>query len=87
MKSLKKTLSLVAVVSAITGLTACATPNGYNTSARPAVSGAIAGAAIGALAKSDGDRNDIGKAAAIGAAAGAAGGYVLGNTASYPYQR
>lgn len=84
---LSKNLALLATVATITGLSACSTTTGYNTSARPAVSGAMAGAAIGALAKSDGNREDIGKAAAIGAAAGAAGGYVLGNTATYPYQR
>lgn len=84
---LSKNLAMVATLTAITGLSACSTTTGYNTSSRPAVSGAVAGAAIGALAKSDGDRQDIGKAAAIGAAAGAAGGYILGNTATYPYQR
>lgn len=87
MNILKKAVSVVVLASSVVGLTACSTTTGYNTSARPAVSGAVAGAAIGALAKSDGDRQDIGKAAAIGAAAGAAGGYILGNTATYPYQR
>lgn len=83
-----KNLALVASLTAMTALTACTTTNGYNgyntATTSPAVQGAIAGAAIGALAKSDGNRTDIGKAAAIGAAAGAAGGYVLGNTTTYP---
>lgn len=87
MKSMTKTLGVLTALGMTVGLTACNTTTGYNASARPAISGAVAGAAIGALAKSDGNRNDIGKAAAIGATVGGAGGYILGNTATYPYQR
>lgn len=83
-----KTLAVVATLVGSTTLTACTTTGGYQAgSPNAAVNGAVAGAAIGALAKSDGNRNDIGKAAAIGAAAGAATGYVLSTTPSYPYQR
>ena len=92
MKSLK-TLAVVATLIGSSALTACATTDAYGNrttmpgSGRAAINGAVAGAAIGALAKSDGNRNDIGKAAAIGAAAGGATGYVLSTSPNYPYQR
>ncbi len=92
MKSLK-TFALVATLAGSSALTACATTDAYGNrttapgSSRAAVNGALAGAAIGALAKSDGNSSDIGKAAAIGAAAGGATGYVLSTSPNYPYQR
>lgn len=64
-----KLLTIGATLASAAAMTACTTTNGYNAtngSGRAAVQGAVAGAALGALAKSDGDRNDIGKAAAIG---------------------
>ena len=88
-----KTLAIVATLAGSTALTACATTDAYGNrvtttgSGRAAINGAVAGAAIGALAKSDGNREDIGKAAAIGAAAGAGTGYVLSTSPNYPYQR
>ncbi|MFW2177408.1 MULTISPECIES: hypothetical protein [unclassified Moraxella] len=92
MKSLKNIAIVGLVASSAIAMTGCATNTGYGTtaqsgSARAAMNTAIAGAAIGALAKSDGNREDIGKAAAIGAAAGGATGYVLSTTPSYPYQK
>ena len=74
-----------------TALTACATTDAYGNrvttkgSSRAAMQGAVAGAALGALAKSDGDRSDIGKTAAIGAAKMVQTGYVLSDTSpNYP---
>lgn len=86
---MKKLTAMSAVLGLAVVMTGCATNTGYQTqgSARAAMQGAIAGAAIGALAKSDGNRNDIGKAAAIGAAAGAGTGYVLSTSPNYPYQK
>lgn len=88
MKSIK-TLTIATALVGATALTGCATSTGYQTAgtSRAAINGAVAGAAIGALAKSDGNREDIGKAAAIGAAAGAGTGYVLSTSPNYPYQR
>ena len=83
-------LTIAATLASAAAMTACTTTNGYNAtngSGRAAVQGAVAGAALGVLAKSDGDRNDIGKAAAIGAAAGGATGYVLSTSPNYPYQK
>lgn len=86
---MKKMTSASVVLGLALVMTGCATNTGYqsNGSARAAMQGAIAGAAIGALSKSDGNRNDIGKAAAVGAVAGAGTGYVLSTTPSYPYQK
>lgn len=89
-------LTGIAVIGAALGLTACASnPYGTNQpygttnqgSATAATNGALAGAAIGALAQSDGNRKDIAKGAAIGAAAGGVTGYALSTSPNYPYQR
>lgn len=71
---------LVAVCGASLLLTACATTNTTtNTQTRNTVLGSAAiGAAIGALSQTDdGNRKDIGKAAAIGAVTGAGAGYAV----------
>lgn len=75
-----KTTLLAVACGASLLLSACAT-NPYNTSVNPetrntVLSGAALGAAIGALSQTDdGNRDDIGKAAAIGAVVGAGAGY------------
>ena len=62
MKAVSK-LTGIAVIGAALGLTACASnPYGTNQgSTTAATNGALAGAAIGALARSDGNRGDIAK--------------------------
>lgn len=72
-------LLITAVLSATVLLTACASgPYANDPQARNfAVASTMAGAAIGALSLSDGDRKDIGKGAAVGAVVGAGVGYVL----------
>lgn len=72
-------LLITAVLSATVLLTACASgPYANDPQARNfAVASTMAGAAIGALSRSDGDRKDIGKGAAVGAVVGAGTGYVL----------
>lgn len=84
----KKTFSICALMLGVLSISACTTTayNTNNSSVRAAGYGAALGAAIGALARSDGDRSDIGKGAAVGAAVGAAAGYGLSNTQSYPYK-
>ncbi|WP_394261645.1 hypothetical protein [Moraxella boevrei] len=90
MKQIKKTAVVALLSTVFLGLTACTTTTGVGSqpgSARATGQGAVLGGVIGALAKSDGDRKDIGKAAAIGAAVGAGAGYGLSTTQSYPYQK
>lgn len=73
-----KSKLIVTAVGASLLLSACAT-NPYQTNSTAynnTISGAAIGAAIGALSQTDdGDRKDIGKAAAIGAVVGAGAGY------------
>lgn len=74
-----KSKLLVAVCGASLLLTACATTNTTaNTQTRNVIGSAAIGAAIGALSQTDdGNRKDIGKAAAIGAVTGAGAGYAI----------
>ena len=70
------------VITATTALllSACATsPTYHNQETRNAMlGGAALGAVIGGLSQADGgNRNDIGRGAAIGAAVGAGAGYVV----------
>lgn len=72
-------LLITAVLSATVLLTACASgPYANDPQARNfVVASTMAGAAIGALSLSDGDRKNIGKGAVVGAVVGAGTGYVL----------
>ncbi|AKG09946.1 hypothetical protein AAX05_07065 [Moraxella bovoculi] len=76
---MNRKLLTTAALSATVLLTACASgPYANDPQARNSVvASTMAGAAIGALSRSDGDRKDIGKGTAVGAVVGAGTGYVL----------
>lgn len=85
MKNIVVKMGLASLVASTLVMTGCTTPNGgygMSNTTMSAIQGAAAGAAIGALAKSDGDRDDIAKGAAVGAVAGAAVGAVAGAASS-----
>jgi len=69
-----KTLSVILVLALVSTMVGCA--ERMTTEQKSAVTGAVVGGAIGGLIGSK--RADAGKGILIGAAAGAAGGYLLG---------
>ncbi|WP_435932403.1 hypothetical protein ACSF86_03065 [Moraxella bovoculi] len=76
---MNRKLLITAALSATVLLTACASgPYANDPQARNSVvASTMVGAAIGALSRSDGDRKNIGKGAAVGAVVGAGVGCVL----------